>query len=400
MEKRQKIIAFIPLRAGSKRIKNKNIKEIAGRPLAYWVLDAACTCELIDEVYVATDSPTIANTIKAFGNKKVHIVARSKESSAASAQTEQAMLEFAKKKKFDHIVLIQATSPLLRSTDLSAGVNQYLKRQANGLISLVRQKRFIWRETDKGYVKPVNYEIEHRPRTQKNKGYLVENGAFYITSRQSLLESGLRVSGNISYYEMPPETYTELDDSSDWVAVESLLLARKTQDVLSSKSDILRNIKLLVMDVDGVLTDTGMRYYVDKDESKTFSTLDGKGIELIRNAGIKTAFLTGENTRIVEERGKKLRIDFILQGVEDKLPAIKKLAKELRIDLVKMAYIGDDINDISAMKEVGFSATPADSSNDNKKIASYVCAKNGGQGCVREVCDLLINVRRNQGYLR
>ena len=110
--------------------------------------------------------------------------------------------------------------------------------------------------------------------------------------------------------------------------------------------------------------------------------------------GIKTAFITNEKTLLVERRAKKLKIDFLFQGVSDKAEVLKKLMEDNNMTPEDVAYIGDDINDINAMKAVGFSATPANGAKANKVIAIYICNTKGGQGCVREVCDLLIETRR------
>jgi len=222
-KKYQVIIAFIPLRGGSKSIPLKNIKKIAGKPLAYWVIDAALNCVLIDKVIVSTDSNLIRDKINKIRSKKLEVITRSSETATDTATIESAMLEFANSnKKFDYIVLIQATSPLLESCHLEEGIKKYFKHKYDSLLSVVRQKRFIWEKNNEG-VKPVNYDPFNRPRRQEWDGLLVENGAFYITSRENLLKTKCRVSGNIGAYEMPEQTYFELDEPSDWMIVEELL---------------------------------------------------------------------------------------------------------------------------------------------------------------------------------
>jgi len=393
-QKQRRVVAFIPLRGGSKTIPLKNIKEIAGRPLAYWALDAACGCDLIDKVYVSTDSERIRNIVEDYRNEKIEVIERSKETATDSATTESAMLEFAGKIDFSDVVLIQATSPLTEAVHLEEGIKKYFDTHAESLVSVVRQRRFIWDKNDHDSVKPVNYDPLKRPRRQDWSGYLVENGAFYITSRKGLLKSSSRISGRTVCYEMPEETYMELDEPSAWQIIETLLVKRKAGRLSSTLRGRLRRINLLVMDVDGVLTDAGMYYSEGGEELKKFNTRDGKGIELIRNMGIKTAFITNEKALLVERRSKKLKIDFLFQGVSDKAEVLKKLMKDGNMDPGDVAYIGDDINDVDAMKAVGFSITPADGTAVNKVIATYVCKTKGGQGCVREVCDLLIEARK------
>ena len=108
-----KNIAFIPLRAGSKSIPNKNIKPMNGRPLVYWVLDPAVKCEYIDKIFVSTDGQVIKQVVEEYDSDKVIVIGRSEETARDESSTESAMLEFAEKYEFENIVLIQATSPLL-----------------------------------------------------------------------------------------------------------------------------------------------------------------------------------------------------------------------------------------------------------------------------------------------
>ena len=393
-QKQRQLVAFIPLRGGSKTIPLKNITAIAGRPLAYWALDAACGCDLIDKVYVSTDSERIRKTIEDYGSDKVKVIERSKETATDSATTESAMLEFAGKIDFSDVVLIQATSPLTESIHLEEGIKKYFDTHADSLVSVIRQKRFIWEKSDGDSIKPLNYDPLKRPRRQDWSGYLVENGAFYITSRKGLLKSSSRISGRAVCYEMPEETYVELDEPSDWQVTETILINRKYGRLNSTLRGRLKRIKLLVLDVDGVLTDAGMYYGEGGEELKKFNTRDGKGIELIRNMGVKTAFITSEKTLLVERRAKKLKIDFLFQGVSDKQEVLKKLIEDNNMVAENVAYIGDDINDVDAMKSVGFSATSADGAKVNKTIATYICKTKGGQGCAREVCDLLIEATK------
>lgn len=217
-----KTVAFIPVRGGSKSIPLKNIKEINGMPLVYWTVKAASDCQFIDEVYVATDSDIIRSTVNSFGLDKVQVIERSEESASDTASTESAMLEFAEKVEFDNIVLIQATSPLLKYTDLDRGFVYFFEEGTDSVMSVVRQKRFIWEERG-GFVEPINYDYMHRPRRQDFDGFLVENGAFYINSKKALLLNGNRLSGRIRAVEMREESYFEIDEPSDWIIVEKLM---------------------------------------------------------------------------------------------------------------------------------------------------------------------------------
>lgn len=217
-----KTVAFIPVRGGSKSIPLKNIKEINGKPLVYWTVKAASECPDIDEVYVATDSDVITTIVNGFGMDKVQVIGRSAESASDTASTESAMLEFGEKYEFDNIVLIQATSPLLQSLDLEHGFELFFEKDTDSVLSVVRQKRFLWEEKD-DFVEPINYDYLNRPRRQEFDGFLVENGAFYITTKALLQASRCRISGRIKAVEMKEATYFEIDELSDWIIIEKLM---------------------------------------------------------------------------------------------------------------------------------------------------------------------------------
>lgn len=152
-------------------------------------------------------------------------------------------------------------------------------------------------------------------------------------------------------------------------------------------------VRMLAMDVDGVLTDAGMYYSESGDELKKFNTHDGMGIKMLQAAGIITAFITKEHTAIVERRGKKLAVPEVHQGVDDKLTDLTRLVRKHGLTLAQVAYIGDDVNDLEVLKAVGFSAAPADAMPIVIQAVHYVCARKGGEGAVRELADLILAAR-------
>lgn len=157
----------------------------------------------------------------------------------------------------------------------------------------------------------------------------------------------------------------------------------------------LAGIKLLATDVDGVLTDGGMYYSEHGDELKKFNTRDGKGIELLRQAGIKVVFITSENAQLVKRRAEKLKVDALYQGVRDKAAVIQELTAKYGIYTQEITYIGDDINDLAALQAVGLGVTVADGLPENKDVADYVTQTRGGEGAVREVAMLILAARAN-----
>lgn len=385
-------VAFIPVRGGSKSIPLKNIRPMCGKPLVYWTVKAACECSRIDRVYVATDSEQIKEAVEAFAMKKAEVIGRSAESASDTASTESAMLEFAAEREFDNIVLIQATSPMLTGKDLDRGFELFDEPDTDSVLSVVRQKRFNWMVGEDGYAKPSNYDVYHRPRRQEFDGYLVENGAFYITSKEDLMKSKNRVSGRIKAVEMNEDTFFEIDELSDWVIIEALMKkngiagAENCFDELKRKAE---KIKIFLTDSDGCLTDGGMYYTEQCDEIKKFNTKDGMGFRLLREKGIVTGIITGENVDMVRRRGAKLRMPEVHCGIENKLEVVKAICEKHQCTLENVAYVGDDINDVETMRAVGMSFSVADGQREAKEAADYVTEKKGGDGAIREIIDKL-----------
>ena len=150
------------------------------------------------------------------------------------------------------------------------------------------------------------------------------------------------------------------------------------------------NIKLVATDIDGVWTDAKMHYTENGDFMKSFSTYDGMAVQLLREKNIETVIITSENSNIVIERAKKLNIKNVIIGEKNKLERIKKICSDKNINLNEVAYIGDDINDIDVLKNVGFSALTSNSPIKKQIKVDYITNRKGGDGAFREFVDLIL----------
>jgi len=383
-----KVIAFIPVRGGSKSIPLKNIKPLCGKPLVCWNIEALEACPQVDEVIVATDSDEIWKTVESRDYKKTTLYRRSAENACDTASTESVMLEYIKYANLpenDIFMLVQATSPLTESVHFSEALQKYSMGEYDSMLTCVRNYRFFWNEDGSS----MNYDYMNRPRRQNFSGMLMENGAFYINTVGRILSNGNRLGGMIGIYEMPEYTATEIDEPDDWMILEKLMRKYKSE---FQKHAGRPAIKLFVSDIDGTLTDGGMYYSENGDELKKFNARDGMGFGMLREAGIKTAIVTSENRELNRRRAEKLKIDYLVQGKRDggKLAAVSEIVKELGISLEEVAYIGDDVNCIDLLSAVGLPACPADANARVKSIPGIkVMTKKGGEGCVREFCDLI-----------
>jgi 3-deoxy-D-manno-octulosonate 8-phosphate phosphatase (KDO 8-P phosphatase) len=173
--------------------------------------------------------------------------------------------------------------------------------------------------------------------------------------------------------------------------MDSLVIDIKLKEKNLHLEDKIKQIKLVLTDNDGVLTDTGV-YYSEKGEVlKRFSIRDGMGVERLRKyAGIETIIITGEESGSVKARAKKLKIKEYYLGAKKKIDILPAILKKNKVNPENIAFIGDDSNDVEIMKSVGFKVTPADGMNFIKEISDYICEAKSGNGAFRELAELIL----------
>jgi len=217
-----KLIAFIPARGGSKSIPLKNIKPFYGQPLIYWVLSALKKVKAIDQIVVSTDHADIETAVSSFECENLSMFKRSALNAQDNSSTESTLIEYLDAESIDDstgILLVQATSPFTSAKDFQNGIDLWKSPEVDSVISCCRQKRFIWSELGE----PLNYDFKQRPRRQEFDGYLLENGAFYISHAGDIRQSQNRLSGRIAISEMPSYSALELDEPEDWAIGEALM---------------------------------------------------------------------------------------------------------------------------------------------------------------------------------
>lgn len=155
----------------------------------------------------------------------------------------------------------------------------------------------------------------------------------------------------------------------------------------------IKLLRLMIFDVDGVLTSGDIDYATGDVEEKQFDVKDGLGIVMLHWAGVMTAFVSGRQSEIVAKRGQELGVDFILQGYPIKLPIYEELKKRTGLPDSAIGFMGDDLIDLDVMRQVGFASAPADAHSAVKNVAHYVCKRPAGKGAVREVVDLIFSFR-------
>tara|TARA_S200000501_G_scaffold276234_2_gene260138 strand:+ start:34929 stop:35591 length:663 start_codon:yes stop_codon:yes gene_type:complete len=218
-----KIICIIPARGGSKRIKNKNIFKINSNPLINLVIKKIYRSKYIKNFYVFTNDQSIKKSVEKLKKfKKISILSRSKESEKDIASTEILLDEINVKLDFDIAILLQITNPFINYKIIDSAIKKFIKMKYDSLLSVVPMKSFMW-EKKGDYIKPKNYKIFERPRSQEINEYYLENGSFYIFKKSNYLKNKNRLGGKIGYFQMKKESIFELDDYSDLEIIKKLI---------------------------------------------------------------------------------------------------------------------------------------------------------------------------------
>ncbi len=155
----------------------------------------------------------------------------------------------------------------------------------------------------------------------------------------------------------------------------------------------LKNIQLLLLDVDGVMTDGGIIYDANGLETKQFNVKDGHGIKMLQRHGIEVGIITGRTSVVVDFRAKELGIELVYQGALKKLVSYNDIKEKTGLQDFQIAYMGDDVIDVPVLRRVGFSAAPKDALPEVSSLVDYISCYGGGKGAVREVCDLILKGR-------
>jgi 3-deoxy-D-manno-octulosonate 8-phosphate phosphatase (KDO 8-P phosphatase) len=167
------------------------------------------------------------------------------------------------------------------------------------------------------------------------------------------------------------------------------------QDIL----DKAKNIRLVIFDVDGVLTTGALTYRPDGSEDKTFHVQDGMGMRMLASSGIHVAIITARKSAVVEKRMQDLNIEHVYQGYSDKILAFDDVKKKLNVQDHEIAYMGDDLPDLPVMRRVGFSISVPNAASIIQQHANYVTKKKGGKGAVRELSDLILQAQNKYDVL-
>jgi len=383
------ILCVIPARGGSTRIPAKNLRLVAGRPLLAHSIEHALRSASVNRVVVSTEDPAIAE-VSARWNAEV--VRRPVELATETASSELALLHVldyllaTEGLVPDLVVFLQCTSPVRAEDDIDRAVRLLNECNADSLFSATASHEFIWRRED-GEPRSLNYDYRVRHRRQNHPEEFRENGSIYIFKPWVLRKFANRLGGRIVVYPMDYWSSFQVDDPEDlilidWILREAVWIGRRPS--LPSRPS------LVVFDFDGVLTDNRVLVMSDGREAVLCDRSDGLGLERLVRAGIPVLVLSSEVDNVVEARCAKLKVP-CLQGIADKWAVLGAYLGEKSYRPEDVIYVGNDVNDVDCLKQVGWGVVVADAHREARRAARVVLRNEGGRGAVREVCDLILS---------
>jgi len=390
-----KIACVIPARGGSKGIPRKNVIPVFGKPLVAWNIEAAKASVFVEDVYVSTDDAEIADVARTFGAKVIERPAVLAGDTASSESALLHALEVLKKQgdEPDLLVFMQCTSPLTAAADIDDAIQKLLAETADSCFTAKEFHYFVWKENADGSADGINHDKSFRPRRQDREPQYMENGAIYVMKASGFIEGQHRFFGKTVMSIMPAERCFEIDEPADLEIAEVLLFQRSGKQRPPSNFNLPTPLKGVLFDFDGVFTDN--KVYVDETgrEAVRCDRSDGWGLTQLKKSGIKIAVLSTEENPVVSARCRKLGIE-CRQGLgENKFEAFKNWCSENSIAPDGVVFVGNDSNDVECLGAAGCGMVPSDAYEDAKKAADVVLVRSGGQGAVREVCDMVLNGR-------
>lgn len=381
------VVAVIPARGGSKGVPRKNVRRVGGVPLVARAIAAARATASIERVFVSTDDQEIAAVAQEWG---AHVIARPAELADDEASSESVLLHALDALEDQGIipevlVFLQATSPFIDPRDIDVAIDLVAANEHDCVFSAIETYGFVW-AADAGIASGVNHDPSVRPRRQDREPHYLETGAFYVMDAAGFRDARHRFFGTVGLVEVAERTAIEIDSE------EQLALAQAIAP-LFAHDNVLMGAAAVVTDFDGVHTDDTVHTDADGRESVRVSRSDGMGIARLRRAGIPVLILSAETNPVVSARARKLEVD-VLQGVQDKVGALREWAKAQGVPLSRIAYIGNDINDLGCLEVVGFPVAVPEAHPLVLAAARVVVSRTGGHGAVRELAD---RVLRDQG---
>lgn len=405
MKEKHEVLAVIPARGGSKGIPKKNIRDFAGYPLIAYSIAAGLRSKLVTRVIVSTDDEEIARVAKAYGAEVPFLrpTEYAQDDTPDLPVFEHALKWFEKGEGYkpDIVVQLRPTSPIRPLNCVDDAIAQLLRHpEADSVrgVVLAGQNPFkMWcidprteRMSPLLTVEGIP-EAYNAPRQELEPVYW-QTGHIDAIRTRTILEKA-SMSGEVIFPLIIDPIFTvDIDTLPEWQLAEWLVVHERLEmvDPANQRRHIPDDVRLLVMDFDGVMTDN--RVWVDEEghERIAANRSDSLGLSLLRKGThIQALVLSRETNPVVSARSEKLKLP-VYQSVLDKEAVLKEIAAEMKIRLDQIVYIGNDVNDLPCFPIVGFAVAPADSQPEVLRAADLILKNRGGHGAIRELCDLLM----------
>lgn len=382
------ILAVIPARGGSKGIARKNVQLVGGVPLVARTVRAALDCRTVNRVVVSTDDDEIARISRSHG---AEVVIRPASLSGDEASSESAVLhalDVLYEKGYSPVctVMLQCTSPFTHPDDIDGTVRLVTESGADTALAVTSFHGFLWKQDGGGNAVGVNHSSKERARRQDRMAEYLETGSVYAMDTKGFLVARHRFFGHTSVHVVPQDRSLEIDEPRD------LANARRLgRDLDEPRAAALPSggVQALILDFDGVFTNN--KVYLDADGKETVrcDRSDGLGLDLLKNRGTRILVISSEKNPVVQARASKLGIECI-HGVIDKATHLAGWLEKEHVDPDRAVYVGNDENDLSAMRMVGCSVAVADAHECVLAQASIILKRAGGNGAIREICDMFL----------
>jgi YrbI family 3-deoxy-D-manno-octulosonate 8-phosphate phosphatase len=386
-----KVAGVIPAKGTSSRVPSKNSQRVLGVPLFLWAANNLARVLPKTDIYVDSDSPEIRQLAERAGFRTIE-----RPADLATNATDGNQLMLWQASQVDADVLIQHLPPMifLRESTLRQGLNRIAEGH-DSVFGAAEEALYLW--TEHG----PTYDLRNVPNSFTLPKTIIETMGLYMTRKACLESSRVRISGKTSRLALDHFEQIDIDTPHDLEFARTVArgLGPETEYTRGVSSLVVasqRPIRLLVLDVDGTLTDGGMYYATDGSEMKRFHTRDGRAIMRAQAAGVRVALLSaGLNGDAVHLRAKALGISLVHVGSGPKAPVLAGWIRELGLDATEVAFIGDDTNDLDAMQLAGVRACPSDADPAVQRAAEVVLSTAGGHGCVREFIDTFVPERQS-----
>ncbi|MEY9835306.1 cytidylyltransferase domain-containing protein [Streptacidiphilus sp. EB103A] len=405
---RPDVLVVIPARGGSKGVPGKNLAPVGGEPLVVRAVRASLRAHRTTRVVVSTDDVGIMTAVGAAG---AQVVRRPADIAGDTSSSESAVLhvldELARAEVPDPevVVLVQCTSPFLTPEEIDGVVAAVLDDGADSALTAAPFHGFLWRTDGAGSGSRrsshgVNHDQAHRPRRQDRPEDLLETGAAYAMRTDGFRAAGHRFFGSVALVRTDPARVLEIDEPDDLArarALAPLFTAATAADPTVQEQELAAPVRLpgredidaVVLDFDGTQTDD--RVWIDADGRETVAVHrgDGLGVARLVRAGLTVLILSTEANPVVSTRARKLNVP-VLQGIARKDQALALWAETHSIDLRRVLYLGNDVNDLSCFSLVGWPTAVADAQPEVLDRARSVTERRGGHGAVREIASWLL----------